>query len=200
MSDPSPTKAVTVCLERMKAGDRTVVEDLFQLIYKDLRALAATFLKGSSVNTLQPTAIVHEAFLRLVQQDGTDWEGRKHFFDVAALAMRQLLTDYVRKKATAKRGGDQERVMLEQVASQFQSGADDEGQAIDLEALDASLTELEGLDPRQAQVVRLRFLTGLTAEETADIMEVSSRTVVREWKTARSWLYQSIKRRRHGAS
>ncbi len=171
----------SLCLEQICAGDKSAVNRLLPHIYDDLRVLADRMLRGTNQPTLQPTVLVHDAYMRLAKTDSTDWEGRNHFMAVAAMAMRQLLTDYARKRRCQKRGGDRERVSLDQVAAETTD-------QIDLLALDEALTDLEKLDPRQARVVELRFLAGLTIEETAKVLGIAPRTVNLDWQMARSWM------------
>lgn len=194
MTEPAPGPDVTAYLQRMGEGDRAAFGHVFEIVYADLRRLAGGLFRGGKEMTLQPTALVNEAYLRMVRQGAGDWGNRKHFYDVAAMAMRQLLTDHVRTRARVKRGGGRERVAMEAVASQELRGTDSE-EGIDVEVLDAALTELEQLDPRQGQIVRLRFFTGLSVEETAKLLEISESTVQRDWKMARRWLDRSIRKR-----
>ena len=173
---------VTQLLDQLSSGDRSAADRLLPQVYEELRALAASFFRQQPGNhTLQPTALVHEAFVRLVGASDANWSGRKHFFDVAAMAMRQLLTDHARRRAALKRGGDRERVVLED-----SGGVNEPGHDVDLIALDEALAELQSLDPRQARIVELRFLAGLSVEETASLMEVSPRTVKLDWQMARA--------------
>ena len=178
---------ITCALADLDKGDRTAVDRVLPLIYKELRALAGNYFKRQRVeHTLQPTALVHEAFLRLMGTENPGWNSRKHFFDVAAMAMRQLLTDYARRHKTAKRGGDLARVTLGDVAG-GSSLVD-----LDLAALDDALTKLKELDERQCRIVELRFLAGLTVDETAEVLNISTRTVKLDWHMAKSWLRQQL--------
>ena len=172
---------VTLCLEQLCDGDRTAVDRLLPHIYNDLRALAERVAGGSGPQSLQPTMLVHDAYLRLVRNQTPNWEGRRHFFGVAAKAMRQLLADHARRRRTQKRGGERHRVTLTDVAANSTA-------QIDLVALDDALTELHKLDERQARIVELRYLTGLTIEETADVLGIAPRTVNTDWRMARSWM------------
>lgn len=179
---------VTQLMAELAAGDTSAAERLLPHVYEELRALAASFFQRQPQNhTLQPTALVHEAYVKLAGVDAGRWESRKHFFDVAAMAMRQLLTDHARRRASLKRGGAATRVTL----------SDSDGVAgttaeMDLEALDAALTKLSALDARQGRIVELRYLAGLTTEETADVLGISERTVRLEWQTARAWLRREL--------
>lgn len=178
---------ITCALVDLEKGDRTAMDRLLPLIYGELRALAGSYFKRQRADhTLQPTALVHEAFLRLLGKTNPGWNSRKHFFDVAAMAMRQLLSDYARRHGAAKRGGDLAKVTLGDVAGG--SSLTD----IDLFALDEALTKLKSLDERQCRIVELRFLAGLSVEETADVLDISPRTVKLDWHMAKSWLRRQL--------
>jgi RNA polymerase sigma factor (TIGR02999 family) len=168
---------------------RVVAEDpvdLYGKVYGELRALAASYFKGRAQNTLQPTALVNEAFLRLAKHDG-EIRDRAHFFAVAATAMRQTLIDRARSRKALKRGGpEKERVTL--------SGIPAPDGGIDLIVLDDLLTRLAALDERQARLVELRFFAGLTEEEAAETLGVSLRTVQKDWRKARAWLLAELER------
>jgi RNA polymerase sigma factor (TIGR02999 family) len=156
------------------------------LVYGELRRLAASYLRSERPDhTLQPTALVHEAYLRLVDQ-ATDWRNRAHFFGIAAQMMRRILVDHARRRQASKR--DPERLRV--AASAAEAASSDN--APDLLALDAALEALERLDARQAKIVELRFFAGLSVEETAEVANVSTATVKREWRTARAWLRREI--------
>ncbi len=168
----------------MEKGDPEAVDRLLPHVYADMRKLADRIFRDQYRNhTLQPTALVHEAYLRLVKGQKDGWEGRRHFMSVASLAMRQLLRDYARDRNTQKRAGPGKRIELEGVDVPAESGNE-----IDLIALDEALDELRELDERVARIVELRFLAGLTAEETAEVLGISRRTVFLDWKMARAWL------------
>ncbi|HPF37740.1 MAG TPA: sigma-70 family RNA polymerase sigma factor [Phycisphaerae bacterium] len=174
---------VTQILDEMSDGDASAAQRLLPHVYEELRALAASFFQQQrSDHTLQPTALVHEAFLRMVRSDA-NWNSRRHFFDVAAMAMRQLLTDHARRKSAAKRGGPAPCVTLLDIDAAAPSEND-----VDLIALDEALTTLSHLDFRQSRIVELRFLAGLSVEETAEILNVSPRTVKLDWRMAKAWL------------
>ena len=159
--------------------------DLLPKVYGELRALAASYFRGRDGGTLQPTALVHEAFLRLLK--GTEIKDRGHFFAVAATAMRQILTDRARRRRALKRGGaERERVTLSGLAV-FES-------PIDLLALDDLLTRLTALDERQARLVELRFFAGMTEDEAAESLGVSLRTVQKEWREAKAWLLAELEK------
>jgi RNA polymerase sigma factor (TIGR02999 family) len=157
-------------------------------VYTELRALAASYFRGRGSHTLQPTALVHEAFLRLNRNAGAITD-RAHFFAVAATAMRQILTDHARRRRALKRGGaERERVTLSNLAA-LES-------PVDLVALDDLLRRLAALDARQARLVELRFFAGMTEEETAEVLGVSLRTVQKEWRKAKAWLLAELGRDR----
>jgi len=179
-----PEGTVTQMLKAAGAGDARAAAELLPLVYSELRQLAqARMAKTPPGNTLQPTALVHEAFLRLVGTDQPSWHSRGHFFAAAAQAMRQILVEQARRKASAKRGGGHKRVDLE-LAEPFI-----EPPAEDLLALDEALTRLEQADPRKGKIVMLRYFAGLTAEETAAALGVSVPTIERDWRFIRTFLY-----------
>ena len=186
MSDSAPD--VTVLLQAVQQGQDGALDQLLPLVYDDLRQVAAKHLRRERMDhTLQPTALVHEAFLRLVDQRNVNWQNRAHFFGVAAQLMRRILVDYARRVATAKRGAGR-LVSLEE-------GMDvptDEPET--LLGIDEALTALGQMDPRAARVVELRFYAGLTVEEVAEVMQLSSATIKREWATARAWLEAELQR------
>ena len=178
---------VTGILERWSRGDRTALEDLLPLVYAELRRLAASHLRRESPgNTLEPTALVHEAYLRLAGRQHVQFNNRAQFFGCAAVIIRRILLDHARRTRAAKRGHGFERVTLAEAES-AQSPRD-----VDLLELDAALTELEGLDQEKARVVELRYFTGLSIPETAEVLNVSPSTVKRQWAIARAWLYDRL--------
>lgn len=191
----SADSSVTRILADLAAGDRSAADRLLPHVYDELRALAASFFRQRQPNqTLQPTALVHEAFVKLVGAANQNWTSKKHFFGVAAMAMRQLLTDRARRVATEKRGGGAERVTLAEDAA---AGARNPSRAaadlaIDIIALDEALAKLGSLDARQARIVELRFLAGLSVEETAEVLDISARTVKLDWQMARSFLRREL--------
>lgn len=175
---------VTMLLRAASSGDRRDVDALMAAIYDDLRRLALGHMRREQRDhTLQPTAVVHEAYLKLIDQRSTDWRDRVHFFAVASRIIRRILVDHARERRALKRGGGVERVALEQVEAQA------EQPGFDLVALDEALAELGEIDERQARVVELRFFGGLTLEEIAELLEIGRRTVDRDWKAAKAWLY-----------
>jgi RNA polymerase sigma factor (TIGR02999 family) len=180
---------ITHHLQRLKAGDRAAVDALLPLLYADLRALAGGAFRGErGDHTLQPTALVHEAYLRLVGSSG-GFESRQHFLAVAARAMRQLLADHARRRATEKRGGDRQRVELPDA-----DGSKGGSPLLDLERLDRALARLEQLDPRQARIVELRSLAGMSWAEVAAEVGIAERTARLDWSMARAWLQQEMER------
>ena len=184
MADPA--LEVTALLKDWSGGDRAALERLMPLVYGELRKVAGSYLSMERPDhTLQPTALVHEAYLRLVDQRNVDWQNRAHFFAIAAKMMRRILVDHARRRRAAKRG----------VPALVLETAMEEGLSRDPEllALDSALSGLESLDPRQAQIVELRFFGGLTVEETAEAAGISPATVKREWRTARAWLAREIR-------
>ena len=178
---------VTRLLQEMEAGSKHAGSELLQAIYSELRTVAAREMNHIAVGeTLQPTALVNEAYLRLVGKGQTDWKSRRHFFFVAARAMRDILIEEARRKATRKRGGDWKRADASQLQLAIESPADD------LLALDEALERLEKDDPRKAQIVQLRFFAGLNEEETASALGVHARTIRREWKYIRVRLFEEL--------
>lgn len=174
-------------LAAFRAGDRQVESQLFSMVYDELHRLAAHYLRNERPDhTLQATALVHEAYIRLTGQSAGDWQDRSHFFAVAAQSMRRILVDYARAHTAGKRGGVLQRVALEEplLISQQQSAM--------LMALDEALDRLERLDSRQSKIVELRYFGGFTIEEVAKLLAISPRTVEREWDMARAWLHAEL--------
>jgi len=186
----APSNHVTRLLADLDGGDRTAAERLFPLVYHELRALAGSFLAEQRPNhTLQPTALVHDAYLKMVNQPAGAFNNRGHFFAVAAKAMRQILTDHARKHAATKRGGaESHRVEL------HDDVAVTADRSIDLVALDEAMLRLAELDDRKARVVELRFFGGLTNEDVATLLGVSRATVADDWTVARAWLRSELAR------
>ena len=180
---------VTGLLARFRAGDRDVESELLRLVYGELRRLALACLHRDRRNhTLEPTALVHEAFLRLTGGNQPAWQNRAHFLGVASRLMRQILVDYARRRRAYKRGGLHERVPL-QDRFVFSEEKSDE-----LLALDEALGRLAHHDERQSRIVELKFFGGLSVEQIAEVLELSPRTIKREWVMARAWLHQEIRR------
>ena len=180
---------ITLVLHAVGRGESNASEKLFPLVYCELRRLAAARMaQEAEGQTLQPTALVHEGWLRLVATGEQNWQNRAHFFAVAAQAMRRIMVDYVRRRRSLKRGGTSKRVDLDEAANIARDSHDD------VLALDEALTRLETIDPRQSQIVELRYFSGLTEEETAAVMGIGLRTVKREWAVARAWLHAELTR------
>jgi RNA polymerase sigma-70 factor (ECF subfamily) len=178
---------ITQLLARFRRGDRQAESQLIPLVYGELRHLAAACLsRERRDHTLQPTALVHEAFLRMAGKDQPDWQNRAHFFAIAARLMRQVLVDYARHRGRMKRGGSWERLPLEE-ALVFSAG-----KSAELLALDEALDRLAQQDERQCRIVEMKFFAGLSIEEIAEVLETSPRTVKRDWTMARAWLHQEI--------
>jgi RNA polymerase sigma-70 factor, ECF subfamily len=181
----------TVMLNKICAGNSAAASDLLPLIYNELRGLAGGCFKGQPADhTLQPTVLVHEAYLRLIRHSGEEWKNRAHFFAVAATAMRQILTDHARRRQAEKRGGEWQKLTLENV--DVPGGAD--ADAADVITLDDALCRLEALDARKHRVVELRFFGGLSVDEVATVMDLSKTTVENEWRAARAWLSVELKK------
>jgi RNA polymerase sigma factor (TIGR02999 family) len=182
MSNAAGTN-LTQMLAAVERGEPAAAAELLPVVYGELRKLAAGYLANSPPgNTLQPTALVHEAWLRLVGTTDPGWSGRGHFFAAAAQAMRQILVDHARSKASLKRGGHAQRVALVDLVAAFDASTDD------VLALNAALDRLEREDARKHRIIMLRFFAGLTAEQTAAALRLSLATVEREWRFARAWL------------
>jgi RNA polymerase sigma factor (TIGR02999 family) len=187
-SAPPPRGEVTRILDEIGAGDRReAFERLLPLVYDELRGLAKARLAHERPDhSLQATALVHEAYLRMLAGRGPSWNDRRHFYHAAAQAMRRILIEHARKRGRLKRGGGRVQVTMDDI--QVGHGLPLE----DMLALDEALARLDERDPRMAEVVHLRFFAGLSVEETAAALEVSERTVKREWAVARAWLYEAL--------
>ena len=178
---------VTQILHDWSGGDRAAPERLMPVVYDELRRLARTFLVGErDTHTLQPTDLVHEAYVRLVDQTRVNWQNRAHFYGIAASMMRRVLIDHARGHATNKRGGGAIHLSLEDVQVPL------EQRAADFVALDEALERLSQFDERKCKVVEMRFFGGLNDEEIAEVLGVTTRTVLRDWKKARLWLYREL--------
>lgn len=186
MKAPSQNN-ITVLLKAWSEGDGTALEALTPLVHAELHRLARTYMSRERPgHTLQTTALIHEAYVRLIDWKNVEWKNRAHFYGVAAGLMRRILVDYARSRKYQKRSGGKTRVSLDEAAV-FTAK---HGQ--DFVALDEALEALERLDPRKSQTVELRFFGGLSVEETAQVLNVSARTVTRDWDLARSWLYREL--------
>lgn len=178
---------VTGILRDVEEGKRDGLDDLVPVLYDELRSLAATFLRRERVDhTLQPTALAHEAWLRLVDADQVQWRGRSHFLGLAARVMRRVLIDHARRNQAAKRGGGRRRITLSEATPIVGKGE------VDLLALDEALTELARLDERKARVVEARFFSGMTMRQVAEVLGVSQTTAEEDWYFARAWLAHQL--------
>jgi RNA polymerase sigma-70 factor, ECF subfamily len=184
---PGPSPRVTELLTAWSGGDRSALDALVPLVHDDLKRLARRFMAGErSDHTLQPTALVHEAYVRLVNERGMRWQNRAHFLAVAAQLMRFILVDYARRRQISRRGGDRRRVSLEHAL-----GVSDEGPT-QLLALDRALSDLAKTDERKARVAAMRLFGGSSVEETAAVLGVSGVTVMRDWRLAKAWLQREM--------
>lgn len=188
MTSP-PSEEVTKLLRAWSNGDKGALERLAPLVHKELHRLARRYMAGERPgHTLQVTALVNEAYLRLIDASQMRWQNRAHFFGVAAQLMRQILVDFARSRQSQKRGGEVIQVPLDEalVVSKEREA--------DLVALDDALKALGAIDPRRSQLVELRFFGGLSVEETAEVLKTSPRTVLREWSLAQAWLYRELRK------
>src|SRR6185503_4172989 len=180
---------VTVLLRQWQRGDQRAFERLSELVYDELRRMARGYLAGErSDHTLQPTALVHETYIRLVDQQAMDWQDRRHFFAIAATTMRRILVDHARSQRREKRGGDRPKVRLDDLGEL--AAAD---RAAEVVAVDEALQRLASEDRLKASIVELRFFAGLTNDEAAAILGLSEPTVRRHWRTAKLWLYRELR-------
>lgn len=180
---------VTQLLSQWRGGDRSALDRLMPLVYSELRLIAARLARRHQPNaTLQSTALVHEAYLRLVDQNRTDWQSRAHFFGVAATIIRNILVDHARSRAALKRGGPMPPLALDEAL------AIPAKRHIELVALDDALTSLAQIDPQQARIVELRFFGGLSIEESAEVIGISPSTVKRDWILAKTWIFRALSR------
>jgi len=191
MANSDSGERITQLLQSWQKGDVQSGEDVVPLVYAELRRIARMRLSAERAgHTLQPTALVHEAWLRLMQQHGANWQNRAQFFAIAAQAMRRILVDHARRRHSNKRNAGEVPLTLESVEDSIASPVPDQ----EMLALDAALEQLSSLDPRQARIVELRFFGGLSIEEAATVLDLSPTTVKREWATARAWLFREIQR------
>jgi RNA polymerase sigma factor (TIGR02999 family) len=186
---PPPPQNVTQLLIAWNGGDKQALDKLLPVVYDELRRQAARYLRRERPgHTLQTTALIHEAYLRLIDQKSVQWQNRAQFFGIAAQMMRRILVDHARTKHRAKRGGSDIRVSLTDATKVSK----DPG--VDLVELDEALNRLTKIDPQQSKIVELRFFSGLNVEETAAALQISPATVKRDWKVAKAWLYREISR------
>lgn len=179
---------ITIMLKAWNEGDEGVLDSLMPLVYDELRRQASRYLRRErSGHTLQTTALIHEAYIKLVGQEHVRWQNRSHFFAIASQAMRRILVDHARTRHRDKRGGAASDLPLDEA---FQIGAPQK--SVDLVALDEALQRLEQLDKRQARIVELRYFSGLTNDETAEVLGISNATVRNDWSMAKAWLYEQL--------
>ena len=182
------SSSITAFLVRWRSGDQQALDALMPLVYDELRRVAQHYLRRErSDHTLQSTALVHEAYLRLAGQSPPQWQNRAHFFGIAAHLMRQILVEHARGHGAAKRGGNALRLELDESLATVQQTD------VDVIALDGALQQLSELDAQQGRIVELRFFAGLTIEDTSEVLGVSPATVKRDWVTARAWLFRAMK-------
>ena len=185
--DEAPPNEITEQLIAWSKGDEAALETLIPAVYQELRRMADYYLRGEdSGHSLQPTALVHEAYLRLIDQTKVEWQNRAHFFGVAAQMMRRILIDHAKAKHRVKRGGTAVKVVLDENANFTQE------RAAELLALDDALQALAIMDERKSRIVELRYFGGLTVEETAQVLGISDKTVMRDWSLAKAWLYREL--------
>ena len=187
MNNVTPNE-ITGHLRAWRAGDAAALEQLIPAVYRELHSMAERYLRSESAgHTLQPTALVHEAYLRLIDQTQVEWQSRAHFFGVAAQMMRRILVDHAKAKHRDKRGGGAVKLSLDEALNYGQE------RATELVALDDALQSLAALDERKSRVVELRYFGGLSVEEAAQVLDISPQTVIRDWNMAKAWLYQQLK-------
>jgi RNA polymerase sigma factor (TIGR02999 family) len=183
----TPSATITQLLIKWRNGDQAALDELARRIYGELRGLARFYLRQERPDhTLQPSDLVHEAYLRLANEKDIDWQNRAHFFGIAAVRMRHILVEHARGRRAAKRGGGEYRLSLSEVDRQA------EERDVNLLALDDALRRLEALDPQKSRIVEMRYFAGLTIEETAEALRISPATVKRDWSMARAWLRSEI--------
>lgn len=188
MSSQNP---LTRTSENSEKLNQVLLDQMFPLVYDELHRLAQSFMRRERADhTLRPTALVHEAYLRLKDQTNVDWENRIHFFSIAAQMMRRILSNYARDRKAGKRAGGLYKISLDEAVSFF------EQKDLELEALDEALERLAAFDPQQSRIVELRFFGGLTVEEAAEALDISETTVKREWRMAKAWLRKELSQNR----
>lgn len=184
----NPSSDITQMLIELTDGNKEVVNDILPLVYAELKKLAGNYLRKERGNhTLQPTALVHEAYMKLIDQRQVKWQNRSHFFGIAAQVMRRILMDYARRHKAEKRGGEGENLSLEEDFIIIEKG-----RSAELLALDEALENLAKVDEMKAKIVELRYFGGLSVEETAEVLGVSEITVKRHWRMAKAWLYGQL--------
>ncbi|QQS33894.1 MAG: sigma-70 family RNA polymerase sigma factor [Acidobacteriota bacterium] len=178
---------ITRLLLKWRGGDHEALSDLMPAVYRELRRIAHNYMRRQNVgHSLQTTALINEAYLRLIDSDKVNWQDRDHFFAICSQLMRRILVDSARRRASSKRGGNRMQVTLSDAV------AADERQGTDIVALDEALRRLAALSPRQSQIVEMKYFGGLTEEQIAETLDISSRTVRRDWNIARAWLYREL--------
>ena len=183
----SSSQNITKLLLNWRNGDQEALDRLMPLVYEELRRMANYYMRNERKgHTLQTSALVNEAYLRLVDHENIEWQNRSHFFGLAAQAMRRILVDHARSRNYQKRGGAAQQVSLDEAATLA------EDRAAELIALDDALQELAKLDPRKSQIVEMRYFGGLTGEEVAEALSISTATVSRDWETAKAWLLREL--------
>jgi RNA polymerase sigma factor (TIGR02999 family) len=183
-----PSNQVTQLLLDWSRGDRAALDELMPLVYQELRKLASGYLRSERPDhTLQPTALIHEAYLRMIGKDMPQWQSRAHFFGIAARLMRQILVDHARTRHAAKRGGDQQKISLDDAPQVF-----DQSDAAGLLALDDALTKLAAFDERRSRILEMRSFGGMSVEDTALALRVSEATVKREMRLAQAWIRREL--------
>lgn len=188
-----PAPDVTQLLASWSQGDQGALEELMPLVYGELRRLASSYLRRERSNhTLQSTALVHEAFMRLIKQQDVQWRSRAHFYAIAAQMIRRILVDYARSQHAEKRGSGAVKLALDEAMAVPHDANMPAG--LDLLGLNGALDHLAELDARQSRIVELRFFAGLSIEETAEVMHLSPASIKREWNTARAWLFREMTR------
>jgi RNA polymerase sigma factor (TIGR02999 family) len=186
---PFPSQEVTQLLRAWSEGDKSALEELYQIVYDELRRLAHRYMSRENAgHTLQTTALVNEAYLRLAEVKDMNWQDRAHFFAVSANVMRRILIDEARARRAERRGGDNLTIALDEALDV------EKGEDLDLIALDLALQSLAKINQRQSQVIELRYFGGLTVEETAEVLKVSADTVMRDWRFAKAWLKREMVR------
>lgn len=190
--DPNPIEENIGKVDQDESGNRQTLDALMPFVYEELHRQAHRYLRRERANhTLQTTALINEVYLRLAAQEETHWQNRAHFFGIAANMMRRILVDYAKSKHRSKRGGGEEDLPIEEALT-IAVDTSGEQRTIDLILLDAALDKLAKFDERQARIVELRYFSGLTVEETAEVLNLSEKTIIREWKIAKAWLRREI--------
>ena len=184
---PSKPHEITELLEQWSGGNQAALDQLYPLVYEELRRLARSYMRREPKgHTLQTTALINEAYVRLVDQQSVRWQNRSHFFAISAQIMRRILVDHARRHLQAKRGGGAKRISLDEVMIVAKE------RSAEVLMLDEALSNLARLDPRRSQVVELRYFAGLNNSEIASVLKISENTVMRDWNLARAWLYQQL--------